>query len=222
MCGRFTLREFDTQFLDRFSRLKLEQPSPQFNIAPSQGVLALRGSPAELCTLRWGLIPSWAKEESIGHKMINARAETLSEKPSFKRLLSSKRCLILADGFYEWKKNGAKKQPFYIHLKSGKVFGFAGLWDHWKSPETGEVIETCTIITGEPNETVRPIHDRMPRIITADKFEEWLDVDIKEPERIKNVLRSIAPDLVEAYPVSTFVNKPSNDSEECVRKIEVV
>src|SRR5713226_7362206 len=175
MCGRFTLTIDIKTVAETFGVAPSLQASPRYNIAPTQEVVTiLSNGSAHMEWLQWGLIPSWAKQESIGSKMINARAETLAEKPSFKGLLRSKRCLIIADGFYEWRQENGSKTPMYITLKDGKPFAFAGLWDLWKSPD-GEQIRSCTIITTETNELVATIHNRIPAILSADAREHWLD-----------------------------------------------
>ncbi|HZU02168.1 MAG TPA: SOS response-associated peptidase, partial [Ktedonobacteraceae bacterium] len=172
MCGRYTLKHDIQAIAQEFHVAPSLQTVPRYNIAPTQEVISvLQNGEAHLELLRWGLIPSWAKEESIGSKMINARAETLAEKPSFKRLLHSKRCLVVADGFYEWKQEGrGPKTPMYITLKDDELFAFAGLWDAWKDAD-GQVIRTCTIITTEPNELMASIHTRMPAILSRDARE---------------------------------------------------
>ncbi|HEX8396389.1 MAG TPA: SOS response-associated peptidase, partial [Pyrinomonadaceae bacterium] len=180
MCGRFSLGATDADILAEFkaSRQQAEEYQKRFNIAPSQIVAAVRQIESDriLSGLKWGLIPSWAKEESIGNRMINARAESITEKPSFKNAFKSRRCLIPASGFFEWKRAGDKgKQPFYFYLKDKPVFGFAGLWESWIDKETGEETESCTIITTEANDVLKPVHDRMPVIIKPENYEFWLD-----------------------------------------------
>ena len=168
MCGRFSIAGFEG-IEERF-QLEIEFPDlkPNYNVAPSQNVpVILKHCSNQLALFKWGLIPFWAKDPSIGHKMINARAETVDEKPSFKTCLQRKRCLIVADGFYEWKKEGSTKRPHRITLKNKELFGFAGLWDAWKSP-TGEIVNSCTIITTTPNELMEPLHNRMPVILPKD------------------------------------------------------
>jgi putative SOS response-associated peptidase YedK len=173
----------------------------------------MRNGTAHLAELRWGLIPSWAKDESIGSRMINARAESLAEKPSFKRLLHSKRCLIVADGFYEWKQENGSKTPMYITMKDDEPFAFAGLWDTWKNPD-GEELRTCTIITTEPNALVAPIHNRMPAILLPDAREAWLDPSIKDDELLTHLLAPYPPEAMTARAVSRLVNDPKHDSPD--------
>ncbi len=195
---------------------------PRYNIAPTQDVTAVLddGEP-RLEMLRWGLIPSWAKEESIGARMINARAETLAEKASFKRLLHARRCLILADGFYEWRqepdtKSGAKtKTPMYITMKDHEPFTFAGLWDSWRAP-TGEQVRTCTIITTQPNELIAGIHSRMPAILPRSARDLWLDPTLKDEQALLPLLTAYDASAMTARPVSRRVNDPRYDGAELI------
>ena len=180
MCGRFSIAGFEG-IEERF-QLEIEFPDlkPNYNVAPSQDVsVIVNNGSNHLAMFRWGLIPYWAKDPSIGHKMINARAETVDEKPSFKTCLQRKRCLIVADGFYEWKKEGTTKRPHRITLKNQELFGFAGLWDTWKSP-IGEIVNSCTIITTTPNELMEPIHNRIPVILPREVEQVWLDQGITD------------------------------------------
>jgi putative SOS response-associated peptidase YedK len=224
MCGRFTLSAPIEEIVSRFdveSFLQQDDYLPSYNIAPSQSVLAVinNGSINKMGYLRWGLVPPWAKDLSIGYKMINARAETLAEKPSFKTAYRKKRCLIIADGFYEWKRHGDKtKTPMRIKLKSDELFGMAGLWEHWKSPE-GESIFSCTVITTVPNELMKDIHDRMPVILKPEDEKIWLDPTISDPDYLSQFLKPLDSDLMEAYEVSPLVNSPKNNSAELIRRI---
>jgi len=216
MCGRFTLTIDINTVAKAFHVAPTVQATARYNIAPTQEVVTvMRNGAAHLDLLRWGLIPSWAKEESIGSKMINARAETLAEKPSFKGLLRSKRCLVVADGFYEWKQEHGGKVPMYITMKDHEPFAFAGLWDTWKSPE-GEQIRTCTIITTNPNDVVLPIHNRMPAILTPEAREEWLDPGLQDDHVLLHLLSPYPSDAMIARPVSRLVNNPRNDSPELI------
>jgi putative SOS response-associated peptidase YedK len=215
MCGRYTLTSDINAVAQAFN---VATPSslhitPRYNIAPTQEVVTiLRNGTAHLDLLRWGLIPAWAKQEAIGSKMINARAETLAEKPSFKRLLRARRCLVVADGFYEWKQEqqGAKT-PMYITLKNHEPFAFAGLWDDWKRPD-GQQVRSCTIITTEPNELMLPIHNRMPVILPAAAREQWLDVDSDDEHMLLPLLTPYPADQMMARAVSRLVNNPRHDS----------
>ena len=164
---------------------------------------------------RWGLIPSWAKDISIGAKLINARAETLQEKPSFRESFKRRRCLIVADGFYEWKKQAGKKQPFYFRLENTEPFAFAGLWDRWHSPD-GDVLETCTIITTEANQLAATVHDRMPVILSPDSYDRWLDPKHQTSANLESLLRPYPTTEMTAYLVSPSVNSPTHDQPDCV------
>ena len=160
--------------------------------------------------MRWGLIPSWAKDPAIGNRMINARVETLAEKPAFRAALKKRRCIIPADGFYEWQKLGKVKQPVRIILKSREPFGFAGLWEHWQSPE-GEEVLSCTIITTEANTLLKAVHERMPAILTRDDEPAWLNPNAQDPEKLLSLLKQYPPDQMDFYPVSRDVNSPAVD-----------
>ncbi len=220
MCGRFTLTADLEHLAERFSfRAANLSLQPHYNIAPSQPVLAIIGAEDRHAGfLRWGLIPSWAKDPSIGNRMINARAETLAEKPSFRRALQKRRCLVLADGFYEWKQEGRKKTPMYITLKSHEVFGFAGLWEAWKSPD-GETIHSCTIITTTPNSFMESIHNRMPVILSREAETPWLDRSLENPTRLLPLLTPYTEETMEAYAVSPAVNSPRNNSPICIEPV---
>ena len=216
MCGRFTLTVDIDTVAKTFGVPATLETSPRYNIAPTQDVVSILHNGADhLAWLRWGLIPSWAKDESVGSRMINARAETLAEKPSFKGLLRSKRCLIVADGFFEWRQENGFKTPMYITLKSGEPFAFAGLWDLWKSPD-GQQIRTCTIITTEPNEVVALIHNRMPAILLPGARELWLDPDIRDEQALSHWLAPYPAEQMTARPVSRLVNDPKRDSPELI------
>jgi putative SOS response-associated peptidase YedK len=220
MCGRFTLSRDIEAIADRFNApappadwLSIK---PRYNIAPTQSVIVVGDDGQRyLKQMRWGLIPSWAKDPSVGNRMINARAETLAEKPSFRAALKKRRCIIPADGFYEWQKLGKVKQPVHIVLKCREPFAFAGLWETWTSPD-GEEVKSCTIITTEANELLKGVHDRMPVILTKEAESIWLDPKIQEPEQLLPLLKPYQPELMEFYPVSRAVNSPSNDSPDCI------
>ncbi len=218
MCGRFTLT-YDINTIASTFNASIPpslQTTPRYNIAPTQDVLAImRDGTTHLDLLRWGLVPSWAKEESIGSKMINARAETLAEKPSFKRLLHSKRCLLVADGFYEWKKEYGGKTPMYITLKNKELFAFAGLWDTWKNPD-GQQMRTCTIITTEPNDLVASIHNRMPVILSPEAREEWLDPSLDDEHVLLPLLAPYPAAEMTARVVSRLVNNPQYEGAELI------
>ncbi len=221
MCGRFVFCSTMQTIIDEFgigqSSFKLE---PRYNIAPSQLITAIHNDGENrLAQLRWGFIPSWAKDASIGNKMINARAETVAEKPAFKTSFKKRRCLILSDGFYEWQKEGKLKFPVYIHLKSEQPFGFAGLYNTWTS-RTGEQINTCTIITTMANRLIKPFHNRMPVIISKGERSLWLGPDIHDDKMLLSLLKPFPSDKMKAYEVSTSVNSPSNDSPDNIKPAE--
>jgi putative SOS response-associated peptidase YedK len=224
MCGRFTLTASVDQLIDRFDIgmfLQEEEYNPSYNVAPSQSVLAVinDGSRKRMGFLRWGLIPPWAKDMSIGYKMINARAETLTDKPSYRNAYKKKRCLIVADSFYEWKRIDSKtKIPMRIKLKSNDLFAMAGLWENWKSPD-GNAVYSCSVITTGPNELVQDIHDRMPVILKPEDEKYWLDPSITDTTKLQPLLKPLDHALMEAYEVSSLVNSPKNNSIELIQKI---
>ena len=199
---------------------------PRYNIAPTQLVPTVLRKPAQsdrrFHLLRWGLIPSWAKDPAIGARLINARAETAGEKPSFRSAFRQRRCLVVADGFYEWQRQERKKQPFYFCFQDGRPFAFAGLWERWEAPDDddGEAIESCTILTTEAAELLQPIHDRMPVILDPKDYDLWLDPAVQKPEPLQQLLCPYRSEAMIAYPVSTQVNKPTNNSPECITELE--
>ncbi len=220
MCGRFTYAKEFREIRIRFD-LDHDIPlfRPRYNISPGQEVTVVFNweGTRSLTMMQWGLVPSWAKDPAIGNRMINARAETLAEKPSFKRLIGKRRCVVLADGFYEWRKERKRKVPMRIRLKSEDPFGFAGLWDSWRKPDGHELL-SFTIITTDANESLRPIHDRMPVILAAESERMWLDPGITEAARLRPLLKPHPSDLMEAYEVSTLVNSPRNDLRACIEE----
>lgn len=224
MCGRFALYANYGALLERF---EIEEAAlgqgvyeENYNVAPSEQIVAVinDGKRNRLGTFRWGLIPSWAKDQKIGYKMINARAETAAEKPSFRHAFKKKRCLIPANAFYEWKKGENGKIPMLIHLGGGELFAFAGLWESWESPE-GEVIHSCTILTTQPNAVMADIHDRMPVILAKEAEKIWLDPNIQDPELLQELIKPYDSEELEAYEVSGAVNSPRNKGQELIRKI---
>jgi putative SOS response-associated peptidase YedK len=223
MCGRFTLTVDPEELQQRFG---LSEPPPaelvpRYNIAPSQAVAVVANTPERKLELfQWGLIPSWAKDPKIGNKLINARAETLAEKPSFRAALKRRRCLVVADGFYEWKKNGATKTPMYVQMQDRKPFAFAGLWEVWQPPE-GDRLCTCTIITTEPNELLETIHNRMPAILPPADYDAWLRPDEVAAEKLLPLLRPFDARQMQAVPVSNRVNSPDFDAPECVLPLAI-
>lgn len=217
MCGRFTLDATQLEIMGEFG-LEGEIPNyqPRYNIAPGQGVLAIihDGVKRRAGFLQWGLVPSWAKDPKIGYKMINARSETAHEKPSFKRLLAQKRCLIIADSFYEWEKIKSGKQPKRISLKNRKLFAFAGLWDKWD--KDGQDLYTCTILTKEANDFMQPIHDRMPVILPNGEERNWIEPIKRDPDDIYNYMHDLNTEDLQAYNVSTTVNSAKNETSDCI------
>ncbi|MCS6937298.1 MAG: SOS response-associated peptidase [Candidatus Bipolaricaulota bacterium] len=218
MCGRFTLTLDAAQIERRFNASLPAGYKPRYNIAPTQEVLALLSEfqGRHLQALRWGLIPSWAQDPKLS--FINARAETLWERPSFRHAVRQRRCLIIADGFYEWRQT-PPKTPVYVRLKSREPFGFAGLWEAWNSPD-GQTLKTCTIITTEPNELLQPIHPRMPVIVPREYEELWLDPSPKARSQLERVLRPYPAEELELVEVSPAVNSPSRDGPECIRPVK--
>ena len=217
MCGRYTLITDITKIAESFGVAPTLEAQPRYNIAPTQNIVAILNdgtAPAHLSLLRWGLIPAWAKDEAIGSRMINARAETLAEKPSFRNLLrGGKRCLVVADGFYEWQTEGKSKTPMYITLQDGEPFAFAGLWDLWQSPD-GSQVQSCTIVTTEPNELMVPIHNRMPAILRPKAREDWLNPQLRDEHVLTHLLKPYPAELMQARAVSKLVNNPRNDAAE--------
>jgi putative SOS response-associated peptidase YedK len=219
MCGRYTLTLDPADLQDLFS---LSEPppadlTPRYNIAPSQPVAVVANHESRKLELfRWGLIPAWAKDPKIGNQMINARAETVAEKPAFRAAFKKRRCLILADGFYEWKRGATPKTPMYFQVEGGRPFAFAGLWETWASPDQA-LIHSCTIITTSANALVAPIHDRMPVILAPEAYSVWLSPgELPAPEAL-GLLQPYAPAKMSVRAVSPLVNNPSHDSPECVR-----
>jgi putative SOS response-associated peptidase YedK len=224
MCGRYSQSQSAEIIAKAFQVDSVPALKPRYNIAPTQSVPTVLQTSAstnrQFKMLHWGLIPSWAKDPKMGAGLINARAETVNEKPAFRSAFRQRRCLVLADGFYEWQQQEDKKQkqPFYFRLSDGQPFAFAGLWEHWKGAD-GEEIESCTLLTTEPNELMQPIHNRMPVILDPKDYDLWLDSEVKKPELLQPLLRPYQTEEMTTYPVSKVVNKPSNDTAECINSI---
>lgn len=224
MCGRFTLSTPPETLAQLFELPEVPKLQPHFNIAPTESIAAVRqpdpDENRELVLLHWGLIPFWAKDKSGSAKMINARAETVSTSPAFRAAFRQRRCLVIADGFYEWQKaeKGNTKQPFYLRMKDESPFAFAGLWERWKNPDGG-TIESCTLITTVPNDLVRPVHNRMPVILPPTLYERWLDPEFQEVDALKELLQPYPQEAMETYPVSKLVNVPSNDDPQCIEPL---
>ena len=219
MCGRFALFAMGENLARQFGASGAPPPSPHYNIAPSRRVTAVRaaseGSGREFAQLRWGLVPSWSKDPAIGGRLINARSETVGEKPSFRNAFRRHRCLLPANGFYEWQRQERGKQPYYVRMRDGRVFAFAGLWDRWEGPEEG-VIETCTILTTAANDVLAPIHDRMPVILPPTAYARWLDRELRDADSLVSLLAPFPAKEMVAYPVSPRVNAPTVDDEKCI------
>jgi putative SOS response-associated peptidase YedK len=217
MCGRYVIRA-PTKTIAKMHRV-FDAPlfEARYNVAPTQSVPIVRAKDGtrEMVLVRWGLIPSWAKDANIGYRLINARADTVATKPSFRSAFKRRRCLVPADGFYEWKKGRKVKQPFYIHRKDEEPFAFAGLWESWENPEDGKEVQSCSLITTEANKLMAPIHDRMPVILDPSACDQWLDAD--EPvSDLHSLLKPFPPAELTAYPVSLYVNSPKNQGPKCI------
>lgn len=219
MCGRYTLATSKERLAEEFD-LSGELPdlSASYNIAPTQNIATVLGDGEErrLEMMRWGLIPSWADDPEIGSRMINARSETAAEKPSFRAAFKKRRCLIPADGFYEWQKTNGAKQPHHIRMQGGRPFALAGLWEIWHEYDGAPELRSCTILTTEANDLLAPVHGRMPVILDPENYDFWLDPDVQEAEPLTGLLQPYPPQVMEAYPVSRHVNSPSNDDPRCV------
>lgn len=218
MCGRYTVSSPGDVIAEVFSLDAPPELAVRWNVAPTQQVPIVRvsasGGRRELAMVRWGLIPSWAKDPEIGNRMINARAETLAEKPAYRGPLKRQRCLVVADGFYEWKPEGKRKQPWYFRRPDGRPFGIAGLWSRWADPSVGDV-ESCTLVTTTPNALAATVHDRMPAILAAEQFELWLDPTVTDAARLLPLLGPAPESWLEGFPVGLAVNNPSYDRPDC-------
>lgn len=218
MCGRFSLHIPEPRIREAFNLeyTELLGLKPRYNIAPTQQIPIIRDreTSREMMLARWGLVPHWSKEPKTNYSTINARIETVSEKPAYRASFRHKRCLIPADGFYEWKVVNGHKIPHHIRMRDGSVFAFAGLWDHWE--HDGETLDSCSIIVMSANEVMRPIHERMPAIIAPANYDLWLDSRIADKDEIMQFLNSATSSSLKAYPVSTWVNSPKNNGERCI------
>ena len=221
MCGRFTLTVSPEDLQAAFPNFSIPGDlPPSYNIAPTQPIPVIPNDGEDtLDFFRWGLIPSWTKPDKVGKfSLINARSETAAEKPSFKASFRRRRCLILADGFYEWSKpkSGGSKIPYYFTVNDHSPFAFAGLWEIWYSPD-GDPIKSACILTTSPNQTVKPIHDRMPVILQPTDYQIWLNPEEGDPDQFQSLLVPFPDDLMDTYPVSTYVNSPQNNSPQCIQ-----
>jgi len=224
MCGRFTLKTPPRELAAVFDLAAIPDLDPRWNIAPSQSVAVVRqeaaGAPRELAMLRWGLVPHWAKDTHLANSLINARSESAATKPTFRTPFRQRRCLIPADGFYEWKSmRGKRKQAYYICAQDGAPFGFAGLWDRWVDRTNCQVIESCTILTTAASERLAPLHDRMPVILPNSEFARWLDPRQENTEQLQAMLETAHGDALHYFPVGSQVNKPSHDGPECIERV---
>ena len=225
MCGRFRLSRRKQIVEEYFNTVSQEEDwAPRYNIAPTQPVPVIRQNPKEpvreLSLMRWGPIPSWAKHASGAARMINARSETAATKPAFRDPLKLRRCLIPADGFYEWQRTGKSKQPFCFEINEGELFAFAGLWDRWKDP-SGQWVKSCSILTTTPNAVTSAVHDRMPVILDPDSYDLWLDPGMKDVSAASELLRPYDARLMRCYPVSTRINRVANDDAGCCAPVEL-
>lgn len=221
MCGRFTLAASPDAVKEFFGLAETPHWSPRYNIAPTQAaptvVFNADRNQRGFRLLRWGLIPSWAKDPTIGSRLINARAETAATKPSFRAAFKHRRCLVIADGFYEWqaRPDQKRKQPHYIRVNGGEPFAMAGLWEHWSSADGAE-IDSCTVLTTEPNDLMAQLHNRMPVILPNDAHDTWLDPSLNDASRLQPLLVPYPSEKMDAQAVNTLVNKPSNDGPACI------
>lgn len=221
MCGRFVC-DLPPGIVSELFAVSAPADIPRsFNITPSSRILAVRYQETgkELALLRWGLIPSWVKDSAAVKAIINARSETAQEKPFFRQALRKRRCIIPANGFFEWQRTGNSKQPYYIRMKSDEIMGLAGIWESRTSPD-GERRETCAVLTVSANSLIRTIHERMPVIIRPDDYPLWLDRDIVDPTLVKQLCVACPAELLEMYPVSSLVNNPRNNSPECIARLD--
>jgi putative SOS response-associated peptidase YedK len=225
MCGRYRLSRRKQVIEDHFDSISGEEDwSPRYNVAPTQPVPIIRQHPKEprreLSLVRWGLIPSWAKDASGAAGMINARSETAPTKPAFRDALKSRRCIVPADGFYEWSRTRAGKQPYCFEVNDGELFVFAGLWERWKDPG-GNWIRTCSILTTTPNAVTSAVHDRMPVILEPDAYDLWLDPGFNDVAAVSEMLKPYDARLMRSYPVSTRINQAVNDDADCAKPVEI-
>jgi len=222
MCGRYVVTTPGEVLAELFEIDEKPHLAPRYNVAPTQEVAIVRARPGggrELAFAHWGLIPHWAKERAIGNRLINARGESLAEKPSFRDSFKRRRCLIAADGFYEWQKLDGRKQPWLVRLRDGAPFGFAGLWSSWTDKASGEIVDSCTIVTTAPNELLAPIHDRMPVIVPRGEHAAWLDPEVSDPERLAPLIASYPAAGMEAIRISEWVNNPRHDDPRCLEEL---
>jgi putative SOS response-associated peptidase YedK len=217
MCGRYTLTRPAREVVSAFRLDQAPLFEPRYNIAPTQNLLAVRcgvEGGREGVLLRWGLVPSWASDLSVGVRMLNARAETVLEKPSFRAAFSRRRCLLPADGFYEWQKVGRQKHPLHFRMRDGRLFAFAGLWERWNGPDGP--VESCTVLTSEANDLVRPVHERMPVILSTQQYDAWLDANHTDAALLCSYLTPYPADEMAAVPANVHVNNARNEGPACL------
>lgn len=222
MCGRFARKSDPKRLAKEFGVAEAPQAETSYNVAPAQEILAVRESPdgREMTFFEWGLVPHWAKDASVRVRLINARSETVAEKPSFREAFKKRRCIIPADGFYEWRREGGRKQPYFFRMRDERPFGFAGLWDRWEV-EGGESINSCTILTTEANEVLRPMHDRMPVILHPEDYGLWLEADARKLDLVKEMLRPYPAGEMIGHPVGSAINNPRNQGAELIERTAV-
>lgn len=215
MCGRFALKTPTSELASHFKLDETVEVAPRYNIAPGADIPTIRHSPEGkrvMHLLRWGLVPHWAKDLSIGNKLSNARGETVAEKPSFRDAFKRRRCLVPADGFYEWKAEGKQKQPYYFSMKDGAPFALGGVWESWRAPN-GEILRTCCLITTEPNEIMTPVHDRMPVIVSPDDYAQWLT---GEPDVAQSLVKPYSIEAMQAWAVSKRVSRSGEEGADLI------
>jgi len=223
MCGRYAFFSPAEAVKRIFALDGVPEFEPRYNIAPTQSVPAVRAGDEgarAFAMLHWGLVPKWAKERAIGNRMINARSESLAEKPSFRDAFRKRRCLVLADGWYEWQVTPDGKQPWFIRMKDARPLAFAGLWERWKDPKDGALLESCTIVTTDASQSIRKIHERMPVVLAEADRDRWLDTAFSETDKLSELLRPYEPKALEAWPVSRQVNAPKNQGPELIAPVE--
>lgn len=222
MCGRFTLHIPPELLAEIFGLASIHAYPPSYNVAPAQQVPVIRtfadNGRRELAFLHWGLVPSWAREPSMGSRMINARAETIWEKPAFRHAIRYRRCIVPASGFFEWQEEGGKKQPLYLRIRESPIMGLAGIWEKWNTPEEA-LLETFAILTTTSNQLIEPIHDRMPVILHPREYDLWLDREVTAPEMLKRLYHPYPSELLDICRVSDLVNSPRNNSPACIEPL---
>lgn len=221
MCGRYAFFSPAEAVKRIFALEEVPELEPRYNVSPTQSVAAVRAGEEgarAFAMLHWGLVPKWAKERAIGNRMINARSETIAEKPSFRDAFRKRRCLVLADGWYEWQVTPDGKQPWFIHLGNSRPLAFAGLWERWKDPADGALLESCTIVTTDASESIRKIHERMPVVLADEDWDRWLDTAFSDADKLAELLRPFEPKALEAWPVSRQVNAPKNQGPALIAR----